>query len=294
MRKMMLVGLVGASLGLASCGAQASIDQAVSSFGSSPDLQLHFTASETGPDAAKAQKMLSLVSVDMNYSNPSGMPLSQSGGTANAEILVNAGTKTLADVRVVDSNIYVLFDVSAAASIPGVNVPSTQLAPIQLLFGGRWFELPKSLWSSLTPTTSATSQVQAAKETAAAASMVDEISTLIAATPYTTLANGTYSETGTLDSALKAIFPTIQSLTSATIPTTSVKGTYTLTVTAPGSNATGGSISVTAPSSVPGQGNDTVGVDVTVAHAGLNIDTPASATVITPTILQGLVSQVGG
>ena len=38
MRKLLIVGLVGASLSLASCGAQATIDQAVSSLGSSPYL----------------------------------------------------------------------------------------------------------------------------------------------------------------------------------------------------------------------------------------------------------------
>jgi hypothetical protein len=291
---MMIVGLVGASLGLASCGAQASIDQAVSSLGSSPDLQLHFTGSAAGPGIAQAQTALGVLSIDMNYSNPSGAALSQSGGTANAEILVNAGTQTLADVRVVDSNLYVLVNISAVANVPGVNLPATEVAALQLIVGGRWFELPKSFLTSIAPTPTATSQAQAAKEAAAARTIFDELSKLIAATSYTTLPNGGYSQTGTLASVVKAVLPTIESLSGSTMPTTSVKGTYTLTVTASGSTATGGSITVTGPSSVPGQGNDTVGLNVTVAHASLSVDAPTGATVITSSLLKGLLSQAGG
>ena len=294
MRKMMIVGLVGASLGLASCGAQASIDQAVSSLGSSPDLQLHFTGSASGPDAAQVQKVLSTLSLDMNYSNPSGAALSQSSGTANAEILVNAGTQTLADVRVVDSNLYVLVNISAVADIPGVTLPATQVAALQLILGGRWFELPKSLLTSIAPAPSATSTAQAAKVAAAERTILDDLSNLIANTAYTTLPNGGYSQTGTLASVVKAVLPTIQSLSGSTLPSTTVKGNYTLTVTASGSNATGGSISVTAPSGVTGQGNDTVGLNVTVAHASLSIVAPTGATIITPSLFQGLLSQAGG
>ena len=293
-RKMMIVGLVGASLGLASCGAQASIDQAVSSLGSSPDLQLHFTGSASGPDAAQVQKVLSTLSLDMNYSNPSGAALSQSSGTANAEILVNAGTQTLADVRVVDSNLYVLVNVSAVADISGVALPASQVASLQLILGGRWFELSKSLLTSIAPAPSATSTAQAAKVAAAERTILDDLSTLIANTAYTTLPNGGYSQTGTLASVVKAVLPTIQSLSGSTLPSTTVKGNYTLTVTASGSNATGGSISVTAPSGVTGQGNDTVGLNVTVAHASLSIVAPTGATIITPSLFQGLLSQAGG
>jgi hypothetical protein len=200
----------------------------------------------------------------------------------------------LADVRVVDSNVYVLVNISAAASVPGVNVPSTQVAPLQLLLGGRWFELPKSLLTSLTPTPTATSTAQADKGAAAARAIFDDLSKLIANTSYTSLPNGGYSETGTLASVVKAVLPTIDTLSGTPLPTTDVKGTYTLTVTAPGSTATGGSISVTAPGGVTGQGNDTVGLDVTVAHASVAVVAPTGATVITPSLFKGLLTQAGG
>jgi len=293
-RKLLIVGLVGASLSLASCGTQATIDQAVSSLGSSPYLQLHFTGSASGSGAAKVQSALSVLSLDMNYSNPSGAALSQSGGTANAEILINAGTQTLADVRVVDSNVYVLVNISAAASVPGANLPATQVAPLQLLLGGRWFELPKSLLTSVTPAPTSTSAAQADKEMAAARAIFDDLSKLIANTAYTSLPNGGYSETGTLASVVNAVLPTIDTLSGTTLPTKNVKGTYTLTVKASGSAATGGSINVTAPSGVAGQGNDTIDLDVTAAHASVAIVAPTGATVITPSLFKGLLTQAGG
>ena len=294
MRKMMLLGLVGASLGLASCGAQASIDQAVSSLGSSPDLQLHFTGSASGPDASQVQGVLNVLSLDMNYSNPSGAALSQSGGTANAEILINAGSQTLADVRVVDSNLYVLVNVSAVANIPGVSLPASQVTTLQLILGGRWFELPKSLITSIAPAPTATSTAQTTKDVAAERAIFDNLSNLIASTPYTTSPNGGYSQTGTLASVMEAILPTIETLSPSTLPSTTVNGTYTLTVTAPGATATGGSITVTAPSRVAGQGNDTIGLNVTAAHASVDIVAPTGATIITPSLFKSLLAQAGG
>ncbi|HEV3267524.1 MAG TPA: hypothetical protein VGZ68_03915 [Acidimicrobiales bacterium] len=294
MRKLLIVGLVGASLGLASCGAQASIDQAVSSLGSSANLQLHFTGSVSGTGSAKVQKVLNVLSLDMNYSNPSGGALSQAGEIPNVEILINAGSQTLADVRVVDSNVYALVNISAVASVPGVNLPATQVASMQLLLGGRWFELPKSLLTSLAPTPTATATAKADKEAAAARAIFGELSTLIANTPYTSLPNGGYSETGTLASVVNAVLPTIDTLSGATPPAKNVKGTYTLTVTASGSTATGGSITVTAPSGVAGQGNESVGLDVSVAHASVDVVAPSGATIITPSLFQGLLSQAGG
>ncbi len=293
MRKMMAVGLVAASLGLASCGAKASPDQTVSSLGASPDLQLHFTGTVSGPGTAKAQSALNALSIDMNYSNPTGAALSQSNGTANAEIIVNTGTQPLADVRVIDSNVYVLINVSAVTNIPGVNLPATEVTSLQLLLGGRWFEFPKSLLDTLAPTPSATAEAQSVKDAAAARAIFDELSNLISTTNYTTLPNGGYSQTGTLLSVANAVLPTIESLSGRQIPTTLLKGTYTLTVTGSGSAATAGSIAITGPSSVTGDGNASVGLTVSVAHASDSIDAPTGATVITQSLLQGLISQAG-
>ncbi|HEY5120936.1 MAG TPA: hypothetical protein VII84_05130, partial [Acidimicrobiales bacterium] len=59
-----------------------------------------------------------------------------------------------------------------------------------------------------------------------------------------------------------------------------------------GSTATGGSIKITAPS---GSGGDaSVALETTVTHASSNITAPSGATVITPALLKGLMSQAAG
>ncbi|MHB8380366.1 MAG: hypothetical protein ACYDB2_10730 [Acidimicrobiales bacterium] len=294
MRKMMIVGLVGASLGLASCGAQASIDQAVSSLGSSSDVQLHFTGSASGPDATQVQQILNVLSLEVNFSNPSGAALSQSGATADVEFLLYDGSRTLADVRVVDSNLYVLVNLPAVATVPGVSLPASQVEALQLILGGRWFEFPKSVITSMVPAPTTTSTAQTAREVAAVRALFDDLSKLIASTAYTTLPSGGYSETGTLASVVNAVLPTIESLSTRTLPSNTVKGTYTLSVTTSGATATGGSITVTAPSGAVGQGNDTIGLSATVAHASVDIAAPTGATVITSSLLKGLLSQARG
>jgi hypothetical protein len=289
-RKILIIGLAAAALGLSSCGVTASLDQAVSSLGSSPDLQLHFTATATGADSAQAQKILNVVSLDVRYSNPSGGPLSQSGSTANSEIVVNVGSQTLADIRVIDSNAYLLVNVATVASIPGVNLPQSELSAAELIFGGHWYEVPKSLIDASLPASTKVS-AETTKQVAAEKKILDEISSVIETTKYATLPDGGYTQTGSLESIVQAVLPTINSLTSTPIQPKSVKGTYTLTVTTSGSAATGGSITVTAPSG--SSGNQSVGLSVTVAHANIGISVPAGATVITPSILKGLESEAG-
>ena len=193
----------------------------------------------------------------------------------------------------IDSNVYVLIIVSAVTNIPGVNLPATEVTSLQLLLGGRWFEFPKSLLDTLAPTPSATAEAQSVKDAAAARAIFDELSNLISTTNYTTLPNGGYSQTGTLLSVANAVLPPIESLSGRQIPTTLLKGTYTLTVTGSGSAATAGSIAITGPSSVTGDGNASVGLTVSVAHASDSIDAPTGATVITQSLLQGLISQAG-
>jgi hypothetical protein len=287
-RKIFIIGLAAASLGLSSCGVTASLDQAVSSLGSSPDLQLHFSATASGTGSAQAQKILNVVSLDVRYSNPSGGPLSQSNGAASTELVVNVGSQTLADIRVINSNAYLLVNVATVASIPGVNLSQSELSAAELIFGGHWYEVPESLINASLPTSTKVT-AEASKQLAAEKKILDEISSVIETTKYATLPDGGYTQTGTLESIVKAVLPTINSLTSTPIQSNSVKGTYTLTVTTSGSAATGGSITITAPSGT--SGNQSVGLSVTVAHANVGISVPTGATVITPALLKGLESE---
>jgi len=291
MRKLWIVGAVVSSLVLTACGVSATIDQAVSSIGASANLQVHLTASVSGAGSAQAQGILSALSMDMRYSSSNGGALSQSGGLVNAEIMVNSNAQTLVDLRQVDKNLYAQINVTALASIPGIGATAQQLAAVQLLIGGRWFEFPQSLLKSYLPTTTV-STAQLSKEQAAARAMMDALSTLISKTPYKTLAGGGYSQTGSLDSVVNAVLPALNGLTGKSLAPSNVKGTYTIGFTMSGATATGGSLSITAPNGT--KGDATIKVDATITHDAQSVTAPSGATVITPALLAQLMNQAQG
>lgn len=288
MKASWIAGFVVASLGLSACGATATIHSAVSSLGSSPDVQVHLTGTVSGTGTAQAQQILSAVSIDMEYSNPNGGALSQAGSAVDSEITVNVGGQTLADVREISGNVYLLVNVNTLSSIPTLTLPSSEMSALQLVLGGRWFELPKSFIDSYVPATSA-STANTAKDQAAAKKIFDAISKLINTTPYTTLPNGGFSQTGSLENVLTTVLPTIERIDATTTHPTSVKGNYTITLTMSGTTATGGSITVTAPNGT--QGNASVGLQATVTHNNDSIVAPTGATIITKSLLKGLLSQ---
>jgi hypothetical protein len=288
----MILGAVVASLGLSACssGAKATINQSVASLGAQSDLQLHFTASVSGSGVAEAQQVLNVVSMDTNYVNPSGGPLSQANGKDDAEITLNVGTKPLLDIREISGNAYLNVDLTTINSIPGIPLTAqdqAQLAAAQLFLGGKWFEVPSTLVNSVLPK-SAAEKAQVAKDQAIERKILDAVSNLIDQGHATSLANGGYSETGTLESVLKAIEPTIASLDPSASTLGPVPGTYTLTLTNSGSAATGGSISVTAPQGNGTSGNATVSLKATVTHDNDPIVMPTGVTVITPALIQQL------
>jgi hypothetical protein len=293
-RKIVLIlGVVVASLGLSACGSgtKATIDSSIASLGAQADLQMHFTASVAGGGTAKAQQVLSAISMDTRYSNPSGGPLSQANGKANGEVIFNVGTKPLLDLRTIDSNIYVEIDLSAVSEIPGLPLTAqdqAELGALQLFLSNKWFEVPSKLLTSELPSSSAT-KAKSAEDQAIERKIFDALSKLIDNGHATALASGGYSETGTLESVLKAVLPTISSLDpSAASSGHTVPGTYTLTLTNAGSTATSGSISITAPEGSGSPGNATVTLKAVVTHDNDSIDVPANVTVITPALIQQL------
>jgi hypothetical protein len=288
MKKSLIVVFAAAALGLSACGATATLNGAVSSLGSSPDLQVHVTASVSGAGTAQEQQELSALSLDVDYANPTGANLSQSDGKANAELIVNAGGSALVDLREVNDALYLEVNVSALSNIPSINLSASDLAAAQLLLGGRWFEIPISLLTSLSPDT-AKIHAQTSKEQAAAKKIADAFEKLIDTTPYTTLSGGGYSQTGSLQSVLQALLPTIESLGGSAPNLATVKGSYTLSLTTSGSTATGGSITITAPNGT--QGNASVTLTATVAHASDAIVAPTGATVVTRALLNSLLAQ---
>jgi hypothetical protein len=292
-RKIVLaLGAVVASLGLSACGAsaKATINTSVASLGAQSDLQLHFTANVAGSGTAEAQDVLKVVSMDVRYVNPSGNPISQANTKDDGEVTINVGAKTLLDIRVVNGNAYLNVDLTAVDSIPGIPLTAqdqSELAAAQLFLGGKWFEVPAKLAKSEIPKSSV-SKVQAAKIRGIEVKIFDALSKLIDDGHAKSLTGGGYSETGTLESVVKAVLPTIQSLDPSVTQPTNVKGTYTLTLTNSGSVATGGSISITAPEGNGTPGNATVGLSATVTHDNDPIVVPTNVTVITPALIKQL------
>ena len=293
MRKLVLVlGAVVASLGLSACGTttKATINQSLASLGAQSDLQIHFSASVTGSGVAEAQRVLNVVSMDTRYANPSGAPLSQANGKDDAEIILNVGPKSLLDLRVIKGNVYLKVDLATVSSIPGLPISAqeqAQLAAAQLFLGGKWFEVPGTLLKSELPK-SAAAKAQAAKDQGIERTILDAVSNLIDKGHAKSLSGGGYSETGTLESVLKAIEPTIVGLDPSAATAGPVPGTYTLTLTNSGSVATGGSISITAPAGGGAAGSATVSLKAAVTHDSDPIDVPTGVTVITPALIRQL------
>lgn len=291
--RILTAGALLASLGLSACGGatKATLDEAVTSLSSSPYAQMKITANVSGAgfESGKVKKALSLLSYNLLESSTTGSPLSQSVGKINTEVDIDVGTQSLAAVREVGSTLYIQVDATALAKIPGVTVSPQELSGIQLLFGGRWFEIPQSLINSYIPSTTKI-KAPSAKDQVIVHQIVNDVTSVIEATKYTTLPNGGFSETGPLSSIVKAVQPTLDKLTGSPIHPGKVRGTYTVGLTLSGSTATAGSIKITAPNGA--KGNASVALNATVAHASNNIEAPTGATVINPNLLKGLLGQV--
>ncbi|MHB1251556.1 MAG: hypothetical protein ACYC0I_05435 [Acidimicrobiales bacterium] len=293
MRKLWIVGAVSSSLILAACGVSATINQAISSVGASSNLQVQLSASASGvgASASKAESILNALTVNMNYASTTGAAIDQSTGHVNSEITVNNKSQTIFDVRQIDSNVFVRFDVNAYASLPSVSLSSQQAATLQLVIGDRWFEFTAASLASYLPTTTI-SAAQTSKAQAAERAMLDALSSLIESSPYTTLANGGYSQTGSLASVVKAVQPALEKYLGKTFTPSNVKGSYTVGITMSGASATGASLAITVPNGV--NGNGAVDVHAAISHNNDPVVTPSGATIITKAMLTQLIAEAQG
>jgi hypothetical protein len=283
--KVLSLGGVVASLTLAACGSSASLDSAVSSLSASQYLQVHVTATYEGPDSQEVQPILSGLSLDVSEASTTGQPLAQSVGNINSEVDVKAGGQLLLSVRGIGTDIYLELDPQALSSIANLGLTAQKLAALELIFDNRWFDVPQSLIASLEPAGTPTA-AQTANEQADAQELLASVTQLIEGSSYTTLPSGGYSQTGTLASVVKVVLPTLAKLEGHAIQVGPVPGSYTIAVTLSGSNATGGSIQVTAPDG--NSGNATVGLVATVAHDAVTITVPTGATTVTKSLIQQL------
>jgi hypothetical protein len=250
---------------------------------------MHITASFSGPGAAKVQQYAKDMSLDVVEVNPTGGNLTQSAAL-DEDVTLNVGSGALLELRDVNGNAYLKIDLSTLSSLPGVNIPPSDIAAINLLFGGRWFEVPASLIKSLVAKEQ-TNTTPTKQETQDANTLRHAIIHIIETTHSTSVAGGGYTETATLASFVHALWPTIQKLgVSGVSEPTGVKGSYTLTMTTSGSTLTSASASITAPDS-SGSSNDTVAIAATISHNSQSITAPAGATVVTKQLIQELENE---
>jgi hypothetical protein len=277
-----------ASVMLSACGSStsSSLNTLVGSLGASANLQVTLTAQASGGSSAKVQSILKDITIGMNFSNPSGGALSDSSGKANTEITASYKGNIILDLRGVGTNAYLKVDVSSLTSVPGFKIPTSELTAFQLLFGGRWFEIPSTLVSSLAPATRATT-ASAAKERATITRVIDAITKVIDSGKVNDLGHGKFSETGTLLSIAKAVSSSVKGLGSTgTRKAATVQGTYKLTISTSGSTATGASINVTGPKDAGGKHSATV--TALFAHDNVVVSAPSGATVLTPGMIASL------
>ncbi len=294
MKAFTLVGLLAAgALGLSACGAQATLNGAVTSLGASPYLQLHLTGSlaSADPAYADAQSVAKDLSLNLDYASANGANLSAAGTSVDSEVLLSVSGTTVLDARSIGGSLYVEFNLSSLGSLPGLNVPPTSIAAAGQMLDGRWFELPQSLLAQVAAAHQP-SAAQVARAQSIAQAMIKALSTLVEGAPYTS-SNGTLAETGTLQSVVDAVAPVLGPVTGATPPT--VSGTYSISLTTSGTTATAGSVTITSQgtSAHPAPSPVTVSLQATASHDAVPVATPAGAIVVTPSMLAQLPT-IGG
>jgi len=138
--------------------------------------------------------------MDARYATTSGNPLSQAKNMFDSEVIFNVGTKSLLDLREIDSNLYVELDLSTVSQIPGLPLtaqtsPNWGLCNCSSTASGLRF---REIAGSELPTSTA-AKAKVAQEQAIERKIFDALSKLIDDGHATSLSSGGYSETGTLN-----------------------------------------------------------------------------------------------
>lgn len=279
--KMVAVAAV-ASLGLSACSIPVALSDTSATLGATPYLQVHVTShlSAGGPSMLKAATAVNSLNFDIWYQSATATPLARSLSTAKSEIIVNHGTQPVLTIVDIHSNEYLNVNIAALAKVPGIGLSRAQLASVNLIFGGRWFEFPYSLVARfetstlhLKPTRTTTLKNEVL--------VINSLVSFFAKAP-TTATPGGYTQTGTLASLAKLF----NGLAATPVATTTTAGTYTLAVTMNGNAASAVTMTVVAPNGK--YGNGTLTLNGTFAHHNVSITTPTNVLVITNAFLRQL------
>lgn len=272
-----------ASLGLSACSIPVALSDTSATLGATPYLQVHVTPhlSAGGPAMLKAVHAVNSLNVDIWYQSTTATPLARSLSTAKSEIIVNHGTQPVLTIVDIHSNEYLNVNIAALAKVPGIGLSRAQLASVNLILGGRWFEFPYSLVAKFE---TSTLHLKPSRTTTLKNEIlvINSLVSFFAKAP-TTATPGGYTQTGTLASLAKLL----SGLTATPIasPTTAA-GTYTLAVTMNGNAASAVTMTVVTPNGK--YGNGTLTLKGTFAHRNASITAPTNALVITNTFLRQL------
>lgn len=286
MRKTLVgVSALVAAIALAACTSATTattIKQFVGSIGSQQYVQVHLTARVTGQVPADRARVLDELSIDVHAANPTGGSVTAADQNASVEILVNLGSATLADVRIVDSTLYAKVDLAALGSVPGVGIPPLELAAAQLFLGGRWFELPRSVVQHLAPPPT---RQEIATSSQIEARVIDALARYIDSSRHAKTA-GEFTESGSIRQLESALLPVVSGVEHRQIAPVAVPGSYVLRLSTSGTTVKGVTLSVTAPTATGGVATATF--TMTVTHDPVSVVAPAGATAITPQLFRDL------
>lgn len=293
-RNTKLVAMVAvASLGLSACSIPVALSDTSATLGASQYLQVHLAANlfAKGPSLAKVIKVLKQLRYDVNYESSTSAPLASSLSTAKSEVVVSNGAQRVLTIVNVRSNEFLNVNISSLANISGLGLTAAKLAPINLIFGSRWFEFPHSLVAHYEASTLhvKSTQVSTAKDDIM---LIDAIVTFFAHQPTTTTTSG-FTQTGTFASLQNALATIVKSATTSTMPITKkAPGNYELTVTMNGSVATDAKLAMTTPDGK--YGNGTLTLSASFAHQNVKVSAPSNALVITKNFINQLgIKQLG-
>ncbi len=273
-----------ASIGLSACSVPAALSVAHHTYGGSPYLQVHFTASLTSSDPALAHTAAALahLSFDLNEQSRAGTPISQSLNQVNQDLVVWHGTTRVATFLESQSNLYFNVNFTTLAQVPGASSNSSSLAALSLLLGNRWIELPFALIAQyahslkglkLTASNLATGQNQ----------LLNALVSLLARGTTTPTATG-FEQAGSMAQLANALVSQFKGVGLPPSSLSKVKGSYALDVTMSGATATAVVVRLVTPTAK--HGDAVVKVSATIAHQALAVAVPASPLVITPALLK--------
>jgi hypothetical protein len=322
------LSVIFVALGAAACGSNGSSAPAkvtptsakttasaeVDSLDASRSVQITFALKSGAIPVARSgavnnpRQLVEGLRLTVDLSANQATTIANAGSAVGTEVNVTYGTSSLAKFIVDGPHVYFYVSTTAASSLPlSLSASDEQTVSEAMAFiGGKWFELPDSLFKSAVARARALAPGSASATGASGATGPStpqvlayvrslERDVLQASTIHSsTTANGTkkLTITGTFAKLESALLPTISKIESSigktapsSLPTKDTKGSYLATLLSQGSSLTGLTLSVATPT---GSGS----LSLAIAHANVVVVAPVGATPLPQSVIQEFASGV--